>query len=84
MLGKPPLEIEVDELLKERPLLPSATVAKLYDRYLQITSTDISEWMSKTLAKEKDVRTLFGIHHMLIIYAPHMRSGLVQLGGSGA
>jgi exocyst complex component 3 len=57
MLGKPALQIEVGDLLAERALLDAETIARLYDRYLQLTATDVSEWMSKTLTTEKDVST---------------------------
>jgi hypothetical protein len=55
MLGKPSLEIEIGELLAETPLLERNTMKKLYNRYKELTKTDIKEWMTKTLDKEKDV-----------------------------
>lgn len=57
MLGNPQLRIKVEALPL---LLPGATARSLCDRFLRQISSDMREWLDRTLSQEKDVREASG------------------------
>ncbi|CAD5213132.1 unnamed protein product [Bursaphelenchus okinawaensis] len=54
MLGNPKLGIEINELLKEKPLLPRSTTDQLYDKFVEITQKDMTAWLEKAIQGEAD------------------------------
>ncbi|KAI1720371.1 exocyst complex component sec6 domain-containing protein [Ditylenchus destructor] len=54
MLGTPKLGIQAQALVQEQPLLPKSTTNQLYDRFVELTKRDMTEWLDKALMQEKD------------------------------
>uniref|UniRef100_A0A0K0EMI9 Exocyst complex component 3 n=1 Tax=Strongyloides stercoralis TaxID=6248 RepID=A0A0K0EMI9_STRER len=54
MLGNPSLDISINELIAERPLLTKETTNKLYDKFVKMTGQDFTEWLERTISQEKD------------------------------
>uniref|UniRef100_A0A0N4ZTF8 Exocyst complex component Sec6 n=1 Tax=Parastrongyloides trichosuri TaxID=131310 RepID=A0A0N4ZTF8_PARTI len=54
MLGNPRLDININELLMERPLLSKETTNQLYDKFIDMTNKDLTSWLSNTISQEKN------------------------------
>uniref|UniRef100_A0A1I7SVH6 Exocyst complex component Sec6 n=1 Tax=Bursaphelenchus xylophilus TaxID=6326 RepID=A0A1I7SVH6_BURXY len=54
MLGNPKLGIEINELLKEKPLLPRSTSDFLYDKFVDVTQQNMTDWLEKAIQGEAE------------------------------
>ncbi|VDN02575.1 unnamed protein product [Thelazia callipaeda] len=54
ILGNSRLQINVNALLGDHPLLSKSTITQLCDRFIEINRQDMREWLEKTLMQEKD------------------------------
>uniref|UniRef100_A0AC35UD11 Exocyst complex component Sec6 n=1 Tax=Rhabditophanes sp. KR3021 TaxID=114890 RepID=A0AC35UD11_9BILA len=53
MLGNPRLDINVDELLAEKPLLSRESTNQLHDRFIELTGTDMNSWLDRIISHEE-------------------------------